>query len=475
MEWIVSGFIGLVLALSAFSIGLTRRRARWMVAGTVVAAPTCLFLAWLFWVAPAVAVLVIVVASAFSAWALRRAGRLLAIVLLLPFVAFVVAAVLRLPLQTDPDGTSAVGLALGDLDGDGNLDIVLARGHHAPVVNLVLFNDGKGRFEPHRLSDVADNSFSAALGDLDGDGDLDVVVGNDRHHPSRIYFNDGSRRFTLAGSFGPPEWNSRTVLVSDLDGDGRPDLVVANRDRPNQPGGTYVCFNDGRGHFPSCRALLQESASDIAVGDIDGDGLADVVVPHADRGQGFVLLNDGRGGFDEKRPFGTAGLEVAGIALGDLDVDGRSDIVVASRAGGGFAYFNQGAGAFSDSVAIGDGRDRVFSVHVADLNGDGKGDVVLGMGGAQVAVLLNAGGGRTFTRLGLGDRRGILYGLAGHGIAYGVAGGDLNNDDAPDLVVARFFLPSMVYMNSLRTTGGAGRLPTLCGVASWTRTDGGWS
>lgn len=104
----------------------------------------------------------------------------------------------------------------------------------------------------------------------------------------------------------------------------------------------------------------------------------------------------------------------------------------------------------------------MFSVQVADLNGDGKGDVVLGMGAAQVAVLLNTGGGRSFTRLGLGERRGIVYyGLAGYAIAYGVAAGDLNNDGAPDLAVARFFLPSMVYMNSLRTTDGAEGPPTL--------------
>ena len=461
MEWILSAYIGLAIALAAFVVGLMRRRARWVVAGTAVAAPTCLSVALLFWVAPPLAVLAIVVASALSAWVLRRAGQLLAVMLLLPFGAFVVATALRVPLKTDQDGTSAIGLALGDLDGDGNLDIVLARGHHSPMVNVVLFNDGRGRFELHRLSDIADNSFSVALGDLDGDRDLDIVIGNDRHHPSRIYTNDGSRRFTLAGSFGAPEWNSRTVLLSDLDGDGRPDIVVANRDRPNQPGGTSVCLNDGRGQFPSCRELLQESASDIAAGDIDGDGAVDLVVPHANRGQGSVLLNDGRGGFDKKRPFGITALAVAGVALRDLDGDGRPDIVLANRAGGSFAYFNERGGVFSDGVPIGDSRDRVFSVHVADLNGDGKADVVLGMAAMQAAVLLNAGDGRTFTRLGLGDSRGILAGLAEHGIVYGLAAGDLNADDTLDVVVARAFLPSMVYMNSLHTTARAGRLPTL--------------
>ena len=78
--------------------------------------------------------------------------------------------------------------SIGDLDGDGDPDIVLAKGRHWPLRDLVLLNDGKGGFaERHSLGTEADRTYSAALADLDGDGDLDMVGGNDRPDPKRVY------------------------------------------------------------------------------------------------------------------------------------------------------------------------------------------------------------------------------------------------------------------------------------------------
>ena len=85
----------------------------------------------------------------------------------------------RVKLLEEKGATSA-SVSLGDIDRDGDLDVILARGRHWPLDNLILRNDGKGNFTTAKLPAEADRTYSAALADLDGDGSLDLVVSNDR-------------------------------------------------------------------------------------------------------------------------------------------------------------------------------------------------------------------------------------------------------------------------------------------------------
>ena len=345
------------------------------------------------------------------------------------------------PLE-DAAETSA-NASLGDLDGDGDLDIVLAKGRHWPLKDWILLNDGAGGFEERReLPGSADNTYTAALADLDGDGDLDLVVGNDRPDDKRIYRNDGAASFALAGTFGEADWPTRNVTVADLNGDERPEIVVANRGGPENRSANYICVNDGSGAFPECRVLSRNSATSIGAADVTGDGFTDLFVPHRDGGQSTLHVNDGGGGFAEAHMVGPPESATRAVAFGDVNGDGTLDIVLGDQRGGGvWLYLGRDGVSFETRRQIGDPADNAYSLAVADLDGDGDADVVIGNRGAPDAILTNDGYGASFTRTPFGDAEGATYGLAI---------GDVNADGVLDIVAGRSDAPNTLYLRARR-------------------------
>ena len=347
----------------------------------------------------------------------------------------------RILLLEDKGETSA-GVSLGDVDRDGDLDIVLAKGRHWPLIDLVMRNDGKGHFTATPVSDSADRTYTAALADLDGDGDLDLVVSNDRPDRKLVYLNDGRGHFTVSGTFGQPEWSTRYVTVADLNGDGRPDLMVANRSsNPANPRPSFVCLNDGKAAFPACTPLATQSATIIVAADLDGDGRIDLFVPHRDGGQNLVFWNDGTGTFAAPpAPVGPPKSSIRAAASADLDGDGAKDLVVGDEKAGLFVYFNRGARAFAAPVALGDSTSSPFSVGIADMNRDGMLDIVVGNDQSPGAVYFKKAPGKAlqFDRVAWNDGKGAVYGFA---IA------DLDGDGWPDIAAARSDAPNGVWFN----------------------------
>lgn len=344
-------------------------------------------------------------------------------------------------LLLEPKGETSAGVSLGDLNGDGLLDIVLAKGRHWPLHNRILLNDGKGGFSASNLGAAPDRTYSAALADLDQDGDLDIVVSNDEPDRKLVYLNDGRGRFTETGSFGSPAWSTRYVTLADLNGDRFPDIVVANRGNPpKSPAQSFVCFNDRKAGFAACEPLPSESATSIVAADFDADGAFDLFIPHRDGGQSILLWNDGQGHFPASTKVGPARAWIRIGAAGDFDGDGRLDLVIIDeRQKASFVISNRGGRQFGGSVQLPGPPRTPYSLAVADLNRDARPDIVVGYVELPGSVYFNDGKGRAFREVRWNDGKGVVYGMAFS---------DLDGDGWPDIVAARSDAPNAIWFSA---------------------------
>ena len=338
-------------------------------------------------------------------------------------------------IQLETTSDTSANVSMGDLDGDGDLDIVLAKGRHDPLVDRVLLNDGKGGFVASNLGPDADRTYTAALTDADGDGDLDVLTSNDTPDRKLVFLNNGNGRFIVAGTWGVAKWSTRNAAVADVNGDGRPDVIAANR-----PGPSYVCLNLGGGRFQTdCLAIPAKSATTIVPADFDGDGSIDLAVPARDGGPNQVFFNDGKAGFPRTATFGPADNHGRVAGLADFDGNGTKDLMVGDETASTMTvYLNDGKGQLAQGFRFEDPNKNPYAGAAGDLNGDGHPDIVLGFTEGPHLVFFNDGIGRAFTKVTFGDPAGA---------AYGFALGDINRDGFPDIALARSGAPNVLYLS----------------------------
>ena len=341
-------------------------------------------------------------------------------------------------LLLETTSETSANASIGDVNGDGKPDIMLAKGRHWPLVDRVLIGDGKGGFAPARdLGTASDRSYAARLVDLDRDGDLDVVLSNDRPDPKLVYLNDGRGQFTVGSTFGKAEWPTRNASVADVNGDDLPDIIVANRYGKN-PGGNYLCLNRGAGRFDDdCQRFSQESATTITPADVNGDGLVDLIVPHRDGGQSMVYLQQARTGAAPTFtgvPFGPANAAIRASESGDFNGDGVVDLVAIDEANGLSLYAGTRAGGFAPGASLGREQTAPYALAVGDLNADGLTDIVVGYVEAESVAYIRTGA--TFARVRFGDSKGTVYGFAI---------GDVDLDGQVDIAAGRSEAPNVLY------------------------------
>jgi len=305
------------------------------------------------------------------------------------------------------------GLAVGDLNSDGWLDLVFT--NFTDDANDVWLNQGRGVFTRTQVM-PGDDSLAVALGDLDGDGDLDAFFAN-RYTANRVWLNDGTGVLSDTGQM-LGDMSSYDVALGDVDGDGDLDAVVANHNLQNN----RVWLNDGTGVFSGGQIFETRCSIGLALGDLDGDGDLDVFFANYFNSGDTVWLNDGSGTFvNTAQSLGTA--KSSEVALGDVDADGDLDAVVANNESPDVVWLNDGAGIFSSWRNF--NSSDSFGVALGDLDSDGDLDAFLG-GRKRHSVWLNDGAGvLTDSMQTLGD----FY-------SYSAAMGDFNGDGALDLVSA---------------------------------------
>ena len=317
-------------------------------------------------------------------------------------------------------GSGGTGsLVFGDLNADGALDMVAG----LSGANVAWLNDGSGGFVDAGVTLGTADTLAVALGDVDNDGTLDLVAGNGGATGDTVWLGDGAGGFVDSGqALGSTA--TTAIVLGDLDRDGDLDFVAA------ADGANTVWLNDGGvqagtiGQFQAAGTFGTSTTLALALGDIDADGALDLVTGN-DAGQLSILwTNDRFGGFtDSGQNFNSA--RTAAVAIADVDNDGDQDVVTGISGGqANVVWLNDGSAELTNSGANGHnlGSSDTNGLIVVDINVDGWLDIVAG----------NA----TANRVWLNDRAGSYYdaGLAlGSAETLTLAVGDLDHDGGLDL------------------------------------------
>jgi hypothetical protein len=348
--------------------------------------------------------------------------------------------------------TWAKGVALADVNRDGNLDLIVPSG----TVGVLLGN-GDGTFKAAQTYEVGGwGAAAVAIGDVNGDGNPDVIaaipctdVYCSRGGMVAVLLGNGDGTFQLAQTYYSGGSYAIAIAVADVNGDGKLDVLVAH----DHYYGLGVLLGNGDGTFQPAQAYLVDGLTPLSlvVDDVNGDGIADVLMTYQYYQMGNkyyggvgILLGKGDGTFQPGRTYYSGGKLADSMAVADVNGDGNLDLVVANECkadgcghGGIVAVLlGNGDGTFRPPQSYNPGGYQTASIVLGDVDGDGKLDVLVAntdvtrSGSKKGVGLLLGNGDGTF-------RAAETYNSGGDG-ANAVAVGDVNRDGKLDVFVANW-------------------------------------
>ncbi len=268
---------------------------------------------------------------------------------------------------------STFGVDMADLNGDGWTDVATIDAYSTIVLHFWDTTENRMDTTSIRLGQERWR-FDVETVDIDNDGDMDFITSpmSSESYGMEVWENDGHGNFTMKTDQIATHSGGYSFAVGDLNGDGYADIFFPYGD-------IAIYLNDGNGNFVSNgqEDFSVSSAEDAALGDFDDDGDLDAVVVRSG-GDGFVgkvFVNDGTGQFvnsGQELSHGNA----EGVDVGDIDNDGDLDIIIAPWSGNIYFFMNDGLGTFMPGDTLnGDAFASYNDIVVKDLNYDGLVDI----------------------------------------------------------------------------------------------------